>query len=136
MHLPLVLAFLLCSSAAMRTDNGPSVPDDSVFRTSDNERFEVAVKGVTGAKIDVRAEVFAGRHCSVPTADASGRPVLVDILVRDGEKGRKRVELKLLETLANAPARVLTLSDLLAPGESDVTGPGWNSLFEIRLTAK
>ena len=136
MHFPLAVALLLCSSTVLRADAGPPAPDDSLFRTNGDEHFEVTVKGVTGAHIDVRAVVSVGRHYSVGATTSEGTAVLVDILIQDGEKGKKRIEMRLVECPPNKPARVVRVSDLLAPGESNITGLGWNSLFEIRLTQK
>jgi hypothetical protein len=135
MRLVSAFALVLCGGSVMQAC-GPAAPDDSLARTSDDEHFEVAVKGVTGAHIDVRAEVALGRRCSIPTATDKGVPVLLDVLVRDGEGGKKLIELRLVENPANQSARTLCFSRLLAPGQSDVTGPGWNSLFDIRLTPK
>jgi hypothetical protein len=131
MRLTVALAVVLCSSAAL-ADIGPPLPDDSLCRT--DQRFEVAVKGVTGAKIDLRAEVGLECACSVCTADAKGTPMRVDIRIRDDEKGKKRVEISVVEKPANGPGRVVSLDTLLAPGQSTITGPGWNNLFEIRLS--
>ena len=137
MHLPLVLALLLCSSTALKADGSRAAPDDALFRTDGGERFEVGVKGVTGAHIDVREEITAGRHCSFTTTTKKGNFVLMDILVRDGEeKGKKLIEVKLAEFPAHGLAATVVLSHSLAPGESTITGDGWNNLFEIRLTQK
>jgi hypothetical protein len=136
MHLPLAMALLLSNSTALKADSGPAVPDDSLFRTDGGERFEVTVKGITGAHIDVCDEVTVGRHCSIHTATTKGAFVLLDILVRDGEMGKKLIEIKLVEFPANAPAEVVAFSPALAPGESTITGKGWNNLFEISLTQK
>ena len=137
MHLPLALALLVSSSTALKADGGPAVPDDALFRTDGGERFEVTVKGYTGAHIDVCEEVMVGRHCSFTTTTKKGNFVLMDILVRDGEeKGKKLIEVKLAEFPASGPAATVVLSHSLAPGESTITGDGWNNLFEIRLTQK
>ena len=106
MHLPFVLALLLSGSAAAKADGGPAVPDELLIRSDD--RFEVAVKGVTGAHIDVRQEACVGSHCSFTTATREGVFVLMDILVRDGEeKGKKLVELKLVKFSADGRAEVV-----------------------------
>jgi hypothetical protein len=132
MRFTLALSLLLCGSNALMADNGPSVPNDSVCRT--DQRFEVAVKGVTGAKIDVRAEVSVGDACSISTADPNGTPVRVDIRIRDGEKGKKHLEVSVVEKPTNGAVRVVSFAALLAGGESTCTGPSWNHLFDIRLS--
>jgi hypothetical protein len=136
MHL-LALALLLCSSTALKADGSPAVPEDSLFRTHGGERFEVAMKGWTGAHIDVRTEVVPGRHRSLTTTTTEGNLVLMDILVRDGEdKGKRLLELKVVEFRPSGPAEVAVFTDDLAPGESNIRGDGWHHLFEISLTQK
>jgi hypothetical protein len=121
---------LLCGSVAV-ADNGPSLPDDSLCRAE--ERFEVAIKGVTGAQIDVRVAVAGSRLCSFRTVDAGGAPVRVDIRLRDGEKGKKRLEIRVVENPATTRCRVASIDTFLAPGDSTMTGPSWDNLFDISL---
>ena len=130
MYQTLALSLLLCGSAAV-ADSGPSLPDDSLCRAK--ERFEVAVKGVTGAQIDVRVEVAAGRPCSYLTVDADGAPVRVDIRLREGEKTKKRLEIRVVENPATSRCRVVSIDTLVAPGDSTMTGPSWDNLFDISL---
>jgi hypothetical protein len=136
MHLFLALTLLLCGSTALKADGGPVLPNDSLCRTGEAERFVVTVKGETGAHIDVRTEVAAGRHYSMHTATTEGTFVLLDILVRDGEKGKKVIEIKLVDFPASGPTTTVNFSDALAPGESNISGDGWNNLFNISLTPK
>jgi hypothetical protein len=135
MHFSLPVALLLCGSAVTDADAGPSIPEYSLYRPE--ERFVVEVQGETGAQIDVREVVTVGRHCSFTTTTKEGAFVLMDILVRDGEeKGKKLLELKLVEFPTAGPANVVSFSDDLAPGESNICGDGWNNLFKIKLATK
>jgi hypothetical protein len=131
MRFTLALSLLLCGSNALVADNGPSVADGSLCRT--DQRFEVTVKGVTGAKIDVRAEASVGDSCSVRTADPNGTPVRVEIRIRDGEEAKKHLEITVVEYPTKGPIRAVSFTALLAAGESTCAGPSWNNLFDIRL---
>ncbi|HVS38775.1 MAG TPA: hypothetical protein VMS17_24680 [Gemmataceae bacterium] len=135
MHLILALALLLCNSAAANADDGPAVPDG--LQNQSDDCFEVAIRGFTGAHIDVRKQAHVGRHCSFTTTTKEGTFVLMDILVRDGkEKGKMLVEVKLAAFPANSLAETVAFSDDLGPGETNIRGDGWNNLFEISLARK
>jgi hypothetical protein len=134
MHLPLVLALLLCGSSAGPSDGLLIVPDEALFRT--DERFELTCRGVTGTKIDVRGEVFPGRRSYLTCVTPEGDNVLLDILLQKDGQGKWRLNVRLLEYPRNGPARNSSISQSLAPGESWIGGQGWNSLVEIRLAQK
>jgi hypothetical protein len=55
-------------------------------------------------------------------------------MIHDGDKAKKQLDVTVVENPTNRPVTVLSFADLLAPGQSTVSGSGWNNLFEIRLS--
>jgi hypothetical protein len=132
----LVLALLIASSTPAMVDGSQQMPDPTQFRTDDDQRFEVALKGITGVRFEGRVDISPGQTRCFQTASSEGGDVLVVVKLHTGTSGDWLVEVKILDALPTGRMVTRAFSLNLPAGESQVGGKGWNSLVEVRLSEK